>query len=100
MALANTQLDRRIAKIAASPLPVSLLRYSPAAVLIAILIADSNRHTDPDLWGHLHFGQTFIAGRHLPRHDAYSYSATGLVWRDHEWLALWRSFTTLRAWWA
>jgi hypothetical protein len=25
-------------------------------------LADSNRHTDPDLWGHLRFGQAFITG--------------------------------------
>ena len=56
-------------------------------MLIAILIADSNRHTDPDLWGHLRFGQAFIAGRHLLHHDIYSYSAAGDRWRDHEWLA-------------
>lgn len=66
---------------------VSLTRYAPAAVLIAILVADSNRHTDPDLWGHVRFGQAFIAGRHLLRHDIYSYSAAGQLWRDHEWLA-------------
>jgi hypothetical protein len=65
----------------------SLLRYAPAAVVIAILLADSNRHTDPDLWGHLHFGQVFIAGRHLLHRDTYSYSAAGHRWRDHEWLA-------------
>jgi len=66
---------------------VSLARYAPAAVLIAILLADSNRHTDPDLWGHLRFGQAFIVGRHLLQHDTYSYSAAGDRWRDHEWLA-------------
>jgi len=66
---------------------VSLARYAPAAVLIAILLADSNRHTDPDLWGHLRFGQAFIVGRHLLQHDTYSYSAAGHRWRDHEWLA-------------
>ncbi len=65
----------------------SLLRYAPAAVLIAILLADSNRHTDPDLWGHLRFGEAFIAGRHLLHFDIYSYSAAGHRWRDHEWLA-------------
>jgi hypothetical protein len=65
----------------------SLLRYSPALILLAILIADSNRHTDPDLWGHLHFGQAFIAQGRLLRHDTYSYSAPGHLWRDHEWLA-------------
>jgi hypothetical protein len=56
-------------------------------VLIAILLADSNRHTDPDLWGHLRFGQAFIAGRRLLHRDIYSYSAAGYRWRDHEWLA-------------
>ena len=55
----------------------SLLRYSPAVVLLAILIADSNRHTDPDLWGHIRFGQAFIANRHLIDRDPYSYSAAG-----------------------
>jgi hypothetical protein len=63
------------------------LRYSPAAVLLAILLADSNRHTDPDLWGHLRFGQVFIAGRQLLHRDTYSYTAAGHQWRDHEWLA-------------
>jgi hypothetical protein len=65
----------------------SLPRYSPAFILLAILIADSNRHTDPDLWGHLRFGEAFIAQGHLLRHDIYSYSAPGHLWRDHEWLA-------------
>jgi len=65
----------------------SLLRYSPAVVLLAILVADSNRHTDPDLWGHIRFGQEFIAKRHLIDRDPYSYAAAGRLWRDHEWLA-------------
>jgi hypothetical protein len=65
----------------------SLLRYSPAVVLLAILIADSNRRADPDLWGHIRFGQAFIANRHLIDRDPYSYSAAGHLWRDHEWLA-------------
>jgi len=65
----------------------SLLRHSPAVVLLAILVADSNRHTDPDLWGHIRFGQAFIASRHLIQHDPYSYSAPGAPWHDYEWLA-------------
>jgi hypothetical protein len=65
----------------------SLLRYSPAVVLLAILIADSNRRTDPDLWGHIRFGQAFIANRHLIDRDSYSYSAPGAPWHDYEWLA-------------
>jgi len=65
----------------------SLLRYSPAVVLLAILVADSNRRTDPDLWGHIRFGQAFIAGHHLIGRDLYSYSAPGAPWHDYEWLA-------------
>ncbi len=70
-----------------SPRPISLIRYAPAALLVITLAADSNRHTDPDLWGHLRFGQTFIATRHLLDRDTYSYSAAHAQWRDHEWLA-------------
>jgi hypothetical protein len=87
MEMPEAVLDRRGEEVATQPAARSLLRYSPAAVLIAALIADSNRHTDPDLWGHLRFGQDFIAARHLLRHDSYSYSAPGHPWRDHEWLA-------------
>lgn len=65
----------------------SLLRYSPAFVLLAILVADSNRHTDPDLWGHIRFGQEFIAHHHLVETDPYSYSALKAPWHDYEWLA-------------
>jgi hypothetical protein len=83
----ESSIDRRAARIETMPPAVSLMRYAPAAVLIAILLADSNRHTDPDLWGHLRFGQAFIAGRHLLHDDTYSYSAAGHRWRDHEWLA-------------
>jgi len=67
--------------------PLTLIRYAPAALLVITLVADSNRHTDPDLWGHIHFGQAFIAKRDLIFRDTYSYSAANAQWRDHEWLA-------------
>jgi len=87
MAVSDVRFVRHAARIPIAPPAVSLTRYAPAALLIAILLADSNRHTDPDLWGHLRFGQVFIAGRRLLHHDTYSYSAAGHRWRDHEWLA-------------
>jgi hypothetical protein len=83
----QASIEQRAARIESSPRAFSLTRYAPAAVLIAILLADSNRHTDPDLWGHLRFGQAFIVGRHLLHSDTYSYSAASHRWRDHEWLA-------------
>jgi hypothetical protein len=87
MAVSDVSYVRPAARAASLPDAVSLVRYAPAAVLIAILLADSNRHTDPDLWGHLRFGQVFIARRGLLLHDIYSYSSAGHRWRDHEWLA-------------
>ncbi len=66
---------------------VSLLRSSPALILIVIAIADIQRWADPDLWGHLAFGRAIIAARHLAFHDPYSYSAPGHLWLNHEWLS-------------
>jgi hypothetical protein len=66
---------------------ISLLRYSPALVLVLIAIADAKRFADPDLWGHIRFGQAVLTLGHLARHDPYSYSAQGHLWRDHEWLS-------------
>jgi hypothetical protein len=83
----EASIVQRASRIEISPQSFSLTPYAPAAVLIAILLADSNRHTDPDLWGHLRFGQAFIAGRHLLHRDTYSYTVAGHRWRDHEWLA-------------
>ncbi len=51
-----------------------------------IAIAGSLRQADPDLWGHVRFGQAIISHRHLILRDPYSYSAFGHVWRNHEWL--------------
>lgn len=42
---------------------------------------------DPDLWGHIKFGQDlWIAGR-IPEFDIYSYTAFGMKWINHEWLS-------------
>jgi hypothetical protein len=55
-------------------------------VLLLIVVADTAQFPDPDLWGHLRFGQAMLAGRHLITRDPYSYSAAGAAWRNHEWL--------------
>lgn len=71
----------------AAPRRISLFRYSPALILIAIAAADSQRFADPDLWGHIRFGQAVLAQGHLVLHDPYSYSAPGHLWLNHEWLS-------------
>jgi hypothetical protein len=65
----------------------SLLRYSPALVLIIVAIADIQRWADPDLWGHVAFGRAMLATHRLAFHDPYSYSAPGHLWLNHEWMS-------------
>jgi hypothetical protein len=66
---------------------MSLFRYSPGLILISIAIADSIRLPDPDLWGHVRFGQAVLQLHHLVLHDPHSYSAPGHYWNNHEWLS-------------
>jgi hypothetical protein len=66
---------------------VAMIRYSPALVLLAIMIMDSSRAADPDLYGHLRFGERILTTGHIPRVDPYSYSIQGLRWVSHEWLS-------------
>ncbi len=66
---------------------ISLLRYAPALVLFAIVIADARQHGDPDLWGHVLFGRQLLADGSLPAANPYSYSAPGFPWLRHEWLS-------------
>ncbi len=65
----------------------SLLRNSPALILLIVAIADIQRWADPDLWGHVAFGRAMLAMGHLTFHDPYSYSAPGHLWLNHEWLS-------------
>src|SRR5215216_6443662 len=41
---------------------------------------------DPDLWGHVRFGQDILAHRSLHLPDVYSFTADR-TWINHEWLA-------------
>ena len=66
---------------------LSILRYSPALVVLTIVIADAYRIADPDLWGHVRFGQMFLASGHVSATDPFNYSAPNHIWLHHEWLA-------------
>lgn len=72
---------------ASSRLVSSLLRYSPALVLFIIVLTDVGRWADPDLWGHIRFGQLALSLGHAPARDPFSYSVPGHAWHDPEWLA-------------
>src|SRR5713226_2938015 len=70
----------------APPRP-SLFRHAPLLILALIVLGDVWQTTDPDLWGHIRFGQLMLSSGHVVSHDIYSYSAPGSTWRDHEYLA-------------
>jgi hypothetical protein len=42
---------------------------------------------DPDLWGHVKFGQDILQSGSVADRDPYSYLTSGQVWINHEWLA-------------
>ena len=73
------------ARAAASPRS-SLLYYSPALMLLRIVVADSAQFPDSDLWGHLRFRQAGLTSGHIVARDSYSYGASDGLWRNHEWL--------------
>ena len=41
--------------------------------------------SDPDLWGHLRYGQDFLSTRAVPSGDVYSFTSDR-PWINHEWL--------------
>ena len=63
------------------------LRHVLTAVLVAAAaIALLGSTADPDLWGHVRFGQDILASHDLPARDSYSFTSDR-PWINHEWLA-------------
>jgi hypothetical protein len=56
-------------------------------VLAACLVPISSVAVDPDLWGHVRFGQDILRDHSIARTDIYSYMTTDSDWINHEWLA-------------
>jgi hypothetical protein len=65
----------------------SLLSASRWTVILSIALATADNFAEPDLWIHMLTGQTILRTGHIPRFDTYSYSAAGMPWHNHEWLA-------------
>lgn len=57
-----------------------------ACALFAVL---GGTISDPDLWGHVRFGQLMRDLGFVPRQDPYTYTGAGRTWINHEWLAEW-----------
>ena len=58
-----------------------LLAVSSAIYIFSFITAD------PDLWGHIKFGEDLWQAKGLVRVDPYSFTAHGQPWINHEWLA-------------
>jgi hypothetical protein len=89
-----TQGDHTVLMTARSRLavtPILLGRIRDAAIILVTAAALFSIITptiaDPDLWGHVRFGQDIIANGGLVRRDPYSYTAAGAAWINHEWLS-------------
>ncbi len=65
----------------------SILRSSRAFVILAIMAMSTVNFAGPDLWRYLLGGRIFLTTGHLPLRDTFSYTAYGLPWLQHEWLA-------------
>jgi hypothetical protein len=53
-------------------------------VLCLAIFQFSENTADPDLWGHVLFGQHFLQTGHLMKAESYSWTAAGHAWINHE----------------
>lgn len=60
-----------------------LIRAALGIILLAVI---SHTRADPDLWGHVRFGQDIVSTHSIPQIDSYSFTADR-AWINHEWLA-------------
>src|SRR2546428_13943386 len=62
-----------------------LRRALLAALLLAgVLVFATIDRADPDLWGHVRYGQDVLASGHLPATATYTYTAASQPWINHE----------------
>jgi hypothetical protein len=59
-----------------------------ALLVVGILVRfAADTIADPDLWGHVRFGQLTMALGGVSRFDPFSYLSAGHPWINHEWLS-------------
>lgn len=57
-----------------------------ALFAVVVLVLAWQARADPDLWGHVRFGQDILSAGAIPREPSYSFTADQ-PWVNHEWLA-------------
>ena len=72
----------------ANPQSSSLLRRAFVVSVICLAVFQFSENTaDPDLWGHVLYGEHLLQTGSLMRTDPYSWTAPGHEWINHEVLA-------------
>jgi hypothetical protein len=66
--------------------PLSARHILTAVLVAAAAVALLGSTADPDLWGHVRFGQDILASHDIPGSDPYSFTSDRR-WINHEWLA-------------
>ncbi len=81
----NANLDQEIAgsKSGSNWLAISIACLTGSFLLYVFSLTGA----DPDLWGHIKFGQDLWNSGRIIREDPYSYLTGGQRWINHEWLA-------------
>lgn len=83
-------VQRRADLAGRSPMTAALEKWGswalPASLLAVVLCLVSFTRADPDLWGHIRFGEDIIDQRTLATTDPYSFTADR-PWVNHEWLS-------------
>jgi hypothetical protein len=53
-------------------------------LLVSVLVLSMGDGADPDLWGHVRYGQDVLATGKLPATATYTFTAVGHPWINHE----------------
>ena len=64
---------------------VTLVTSAFVSALCVLRFSDTV--ADPDLWGHVRFGQDILRSGVIIQPDSYSYRTAGQPWINHEWLS-------------
>lgn len=62
------------------------IAFCTAVILLAVFQFSENT-ADPDLWGHVTYGQEMLRTHSIPKADIYSWTAKGAPWINHEVIA-------------
>lgn len=58
-----------------------------AAIFLSIVLVNSSKIVDTDVWWHLKVGEYIWQNQVIPKADFYSFTNAGHPWITHEWLA-------------